>query len=85
MNTYFRIGRKFKVFKKNQLDQKEEIKEPVIIEYMTKEGLVEVEIDNGVVQKIITTQSKEILKRDIYNSDEYKISRKSMIDNVMKK
>ncbi|MFA0832628.1 MAG: hypothetical protein ACC609_01310 [Methanobacterium formicicum] len=85
MNTYFRIGRKFKVFKKNQLDQKEEIKEPVIIEYMTKEGLVEVEIDNGVVQKIITTQSKEILKRDIYNSDEYKFSRKSMIDDVMKK
>ncbi len=85
MNTYFRIGRKFKVFKKNQLDQKEEIKEPVIIEYMTKEGLVEVEIDNGMVQKIITTQSKEILKRDVYNSDEYKFSRKSMIDNVMKK
>lgn len=85
MNTYFRIGRKFKVFKKNQLDQKEEIKEPVIIEYMTKEGLVEVEIDNGVVQKIITTQSKEILKRDVYNSDEYKFSRKSMIDDVMKK
>ena len=85
MNTYFRIGRKFKVFKKNQLDQKEEIKEPVIIEYMTKEGLVEVEIENGVVQKIITTQSKEILKRDVYNSDEYKFSRKSMIDDVMKK
>lgn len=85
MNTYFRIGRKFKVFKKNQLDQKEEIKEPVIIEYMTKEGLVEVEIDNGMVQKIITTQSKEILKRDVYNSDEYKFSRKSMIDDVMKK
>jgi hypothetical protein len=35
-------------------------------------------------KKSFTTQSKEILKRDVYNSDEYKFSRKSMIDNVLK-
>ncbi|BDZ71441.1 hypothetical protein [Methanobacterium petrolearium] len=72
MNTYFKIGRKFKVFKNNQLGEKEEIMDPVIIEYVTREGLVEVEIKNGKVQKIVNTQTKEILERDVYNEEEYK-------------
>lgn len=85
MNTYFRVGRKFKVFKKNQKGEKEEIMEPVIIEYMTRDGLVEVEINKGEVQKIVNTQSKEVFNRDVYNADEYKFSRKSLFDGVVKK
>lgn len=85
MNTYFRVGRKFKVFKKNQFGDKEEIKEPVIIEYVTRDGLVEVEIEKGEVQKIVNTQSKDVIKREVYNADEYKFSRNSMFKEVMKK
>lgn len=72
MNTYFRIGRKFKILKKDQNGQKKEIKDPVIIEYVTKEGLIEVEIENGKVKKIVTTQTKEIFEMERYNEDEYR-------------
>jgi len=76
MNTYFRIGRKFKIFKKNNLGKKEEIKDPITIEYVTKDGLIEVEIVKGEVQKIVTTQSKEIFQKDLYNEHEYRFSHK---------
>lgn len=76
-NTYFRVGRRFKIYKRNKLGEKEEINEPIIIEYVTREGLIEVEIQDRVVQKIVTTQSKEIMKKELYNSDEYKISKKN--------
>lgn len=85
MDANFRIGRKFKVFKRKQLGKKEEIEDPVVIAYVTRDGLVEVEIEDGVVQKIVNTHSKEIFEKDIYNADEYKFSHKSMIENVMKK
>jgi len=34
--------------------------------------LVQVEIEDGEVQKIITTQSKEIYERERYNAEEFK-------------
>lgn len=75
-NTYFRIGRSFKIYKINKSGKKEEINEPIIIEYVTRDGFIEVEIEDRVVQKIVTTQSKEIMKKELYNSDEYKMAKK---------
>ena len=72
MDAYFRVGRKFTIKKRNKNGVDEEIKEPVILEYVTRDGLVQVEIEEGEVQKIITTQSKEIYDRERYNAEEFK-------------
>lgn len=71
MNKLFRVGRKFKILTKNDSGDKKEILKPVIIEYVTREGLVEVEIVNGKVKKITNTQTKEIFEREVYNEIEY--------------
>jgi hypothetical protein len=85
MEAYFVIGKKFKVLKKNDDGTTEEIKEPVIIEYVTRGATrgrlkVQVEIDKGEVQRIVTIQSKEAI-RENKNPDD-KGRKRSMFKNL---
>ncbi len=85
MDAYFRLGRKFSIKRKKEDGSEEELNEPLIIEYVTpKHKIVQIELNNGVVEKIITIESKEAQSREIYNIDEYNFSKKSQFKKIKK-
>lgn len=85
MIAHFMVGRRFKALKRDKNGKLEEIKEPVIIEYVTNDReIARVEIEKGKIKQITKIQSEESLSMDVYYANDLKNIGKKPLSKIEK-